>query len=953
MNLGFMETLVPALLHTLWIGLLSAIFLYTALRAVSAARVSLRYALGLVSLLAVFLGGLLAWELPKTPAENRTHAIIQGSPSHSSDLSLTSEPVASPVAFHATAAAPRPVGKTDWWKIAGILWMLGTVISLLRMIRLSLGIQRLVRQSGPIGNPGVQRMVAELSKVAGFSRRVLLLTGEHIVQPAVVGIFRPALFLPLSALSGLPEWQLRAILAHELAHIVRHDFLANALQLLAETILFFNPAVWWINRRIREEREACCDAFAAEWIDSKIALAETLIEQAAIHSNALPAFAGPDNGSLKNRILRLINPSRQPHLKLPWKSLLLVLVFAIGGLFLAKKGTDGVVGYIQRLQKLEAARGEYATPTQKILRESNSTLEKMWLELTIKTEDGAPLPLPLRLDCSNRGGSYSWEARISENILIERISPSEAKFRVNLSDWAEAGCVERFSIAADGYAQYAGTGGAADTNGIIRVAPATLSKGFTGQIRFVDPAGNPVPGLRVMSSQKSSSGSWSIIPAVPVQTDGTLTQSNCSNGPFRLKLYPPDGYAYDEGDHVFKPGETGTWVLKPAKPFSGCVVDPAGNPIKGAKIYLFGNGTLSLRNIPFATVETTSDTQGRFNFTRMLPDEKYTLAIEANGYFGKFSKSLSASDIGERIVLHPGGKMTVHFRNMNPDKWFYCSRAYTYVSDEGGRCTAGAPEEWMQQISKNATEATYALTRIWEGENYISAEDVHYSFDAPLTNRVINLDIAQLREEQDRTKRKPVSVAVSLNFIPPKDEPLPTGSVKLSYVMGNMGKSLLLPIPENGRIQTNLMINPKSSFTVSSGPDLKGYAIYEYYRISSTRLDIDCPVLPAGGIVLTCQDSKGNPITGYSAHVGIRYERKDGNHSSSSTDDNYMTLLPGQTGTPTCMFEPLDFRNKYKVWVHLDRPEEEGGPIEYNGNWFSLSKHRPVKKMTCVLKLRK
>ena len=66
----------------------------------------------------------------------------------------------------------------------------------------------------------------------------------------------------MSALAGLPPHQLEAILAHELAHIRRHDYLVNLLQTLVETLLFYHPAVWWLSRRIRAERENCCDDLA-------------------------------------------------------------------------------------------------------------------------------------------------------------------------------------------------------------------------------------------------------------------------------------------------------------------------------------------------------------------------------------------------------------------------------------------------------------------------------------------------------------------------------------------------------------------------------------------------------------------------------------------------------------------------------------------------------------------
>ena len=85
---------------------------------------------------------------------------------------------------------------------------------------------------------------------------------DSVDAPAVVGWFRPVVLIPLSAMSGLSVEQLDAIIAHELAHIRRYDALVNLFQIAVETILFYHPAVWWVNRVIRVERENCCDDIA-------------------------------------------------------------------------------------------------------------------------------------------------------------------------------------------------------------------------------------------------------------------------------------------------------------------------------------------------------------------------------------------------------------------------------------------------------------------------------------------------------------------------------------------------------------------------------------------------------------------------------------------------------------------------------------------------------------------
>lgn len=88
------------------------------------------------------------------------------------------------------------------------------------------------------------------------------LQSTAITSPMVVGWLQPTVLVPSSAISGMPAHQLEALIVHELAHIRRSDAFINIILVAAETIFFFHPAVWWVTRRIRIERELCCDDVA-------------------------------------------------------------------------------------------------------------------------------------------------------------------------------------------------------------------------------------------------------------------------------------------------------------------------------------------------------------------------------------------------------------------------------------------------------------------------------------------------------------------------------------------------------------------------------------------------------------------------------------------------------------------------------------------------------------------
>jgi hypothetical protein len=134
--------------------------------------------------------------------------------------------------------------------------------------------------------------------------------------PTVMGWLKPVILLPVGLALGLTAGQVEAILAHELAHIRRHDYLVNMVQTLVETVLFYHPATWVIGRRIRRERELCCDdAVVALGADGRV-YAESLLEvarQSSLRGAALGMAATGRSGrgsELRQRILRLVGEER-------------------------------------------------------------------------------------------------------------------------------------------------------------------------------------------------------------------------------------------------------------------------------------------------------------------------------------------------------------------------------------------------------------------------------------------------------------------------------------------------------------------------------------------------------------------------------------------------------------------------------------------------------------------
>ena len=159
-----------------------------------------------------------------------------------------------------------------------------------------------------------QRKLDELIIRMRISRPVRLMVSSLAQAPAVVGWLRPAILMPVGALAGLPAEHIEALLAHELAHIRRHDYLINLLQGVAEALLFYHPSVWWISNEIRAERELCCDDAAVAVCGDALTYARALATVESERPARLRTAMAANGGSLVNRIRRLLDPSQpMPH----------------------------------------------------------------------------------------------------------------------------------------------------------------------------------------------------------------------------------------------------------------------------------------------------------------------------------------------------------------------------------------------------------------------------------------------------------------------------------------------------------------------------------------------------------------------------------------------------------------------------------------------------------------
>jgi bla regulator protein blaR1 len=189
------------------------------------------------------------------------------------------------------------------------VWMLIIAMRCLYLLFGLYSLERIKRMKVKSAGTYWDERVARLARAMGVGSAVALLESGIIKIPMVAGYLKPVILIPASLLTGLRQQEIEMILLHELAHILRKDYLVNILQSLVETLFFFNPAVIWLSWLIRTERENCCDDLVINHTKNQNGYIKALIyyeySRAGIPAYAT-AFSGTGTGTLR-RLQRIIS----------------------------------------------------------------------------------------------------------------------------------------------------------------------------------------------------------------------------------------------------------------------------------------------------------------------------------------------------------------------------------------------------------------------------------------------------------------------------------------------------------------------------------------------------------------------------------------------------------------------------------------------------------------------
>jgi len=344
-----------------------------------------RYIVAVAALLAMPAAALFTfgWEM-RSPGgmfgSASPQAMIAGDLPRIVAQGLTATSESTGTALPAANSLPNLMGPIMGWIDA--FWVLGVLALSVRGVGGWWVIHRLRATAMPEAPESVHLAFRRIARALGLRKTVLLRISGSIASPMTVGTLRALVLLPVSALTLLGPDELEVVLAHELAHVRRADFLWNLVQTLVETLFFFHPAVWWISGRVRHERELCCDDLALKICPNPVVYASALFHLEEHRSRqmrlamALDGHQSPQ--TLRMRIARILGESMPFHGRGSLRPFSAAAVFA------------AVVVLLVPAPQVIAGFGPSPAPTQAVVATQPSTSSKA----PALSQAAAPKPHP-------------------------------------------------------------------------------------------------------------------------------------------------------------------------------------------------------------------------------------------------------------------------------------------------------------------------------------------------------------------------------------------------------------------------------------------------------------------------------------------------------------------------------------------------------------------------------
>lgn len=290
-----------------------------------------------------------------------------------------------------------------------IIWAIGVLVLALRMAMGMLWVRQQIAHAEQHAQPMWQAKVNDFARRLGMQKELNFGVSYQLESPMTAGWWKPIVILPSSLLTGMPVELIEALLAHEVAHVKRMDYLVNLFQSAIEIALFYHPAVWWISKQIRIEREQIADDLAAGLLGEprRLALALSELEQFQF-SHPQPALSA-HGGNLMSRIKRLVRPEL-PAKAFSWKLTLPLLGISSACAVLVAQATA--------MTPSTPAATPIAAPVAVSTPAPDKAARKQLRE--------AVTEMPMALVTANKDGHYYMSGNTKDRKEIERLKQERA-----------------------------------------------------------------------------------------------------------------------------------------------------------------------------------------------------------------------------------------------------------------------------------------------------------------------------------------------------------------------------------------------------------------------------------------------------------------------------------------------------------------------------------------------
>jgi beta-lactamase regulating signal transducer with metallopeptidase domain len=874
------ESLCLTLLHSLWQGAIWCGLLLVVLRRVSSDWPEVRYVVTLVSLYGLLLGACLTWSILRQPASAQTLSALvpvsaagesmppRGEPHEHEMGSVSATGVStSSVSFELSYLAP--------WVVS--TWLIGACLCLLMSSRHVSAVRRF--QAGKlIDDPDVNRLLAKLTATLGISRPVKLLSVEGLSVPGVVGVLKPAILIPSSLVTGLTPDQWEAILAHELAHVRRWDYLVNLSQLVIESVLFFNPAVWWLSRQVRLEREACCDAAAVrvtarpfQYAELLVGLAERLCPTSATVAPAV-GFSREQSGSLLERVRRIVTPGWRSELKMNRPVAVSFLVLGLAAVVLLQAGADVAVQVVanmwddeERVATLVETKEEMGTRESKEEITIRGTLEfegekppRQYVTIHAKTRRGI-----------NTAGSTPAHVNLAEISEFDvTVGPGISCLQFGHPDFAET---------------QIGPYGAGDEP-VVSGVHVVLRRGIDVPVVIVDEKGQPVPDAQISAFPVNSLGgggsTYRKTPTTDESGQTVLVHIN-PDLDYRISVRARGFQTINSVSPTEKLTADSPLRLEMlhAQPASGIIVNQDGEALSGAKVKSVRNHRPGMTNIggQWVHTPTISDSEGRFALTELEDGWIYDLLVERDGCAPAIISDVHPGDMNLRSELGPA--LTAQGTVQGP-------------LEELEKMQGGQPVVWELHFPYQTADTSLGRLAIRGRQKLDVVDGVGHFTLSPLApgELIIEVGTALLRREMT-TAVKDLKLDLSVSA---------KRAVRVSFTRD------MEPVSPQGSLQTASSRPGEHGYTLRSYPILDGIVEAEFYTPGQLHFDsqdmvgfwfnshghridvptgsepfeIIIPVRAAGAVKGVVLNANGSPADAHaSVTYGIKYATSTGRTS--------------------------------------------------------------------------